>query len=68
VKWRDSLILYPCHVVDYLFYRSSLRQPISAAVTHWDTQSEFEQRGRLLEVNGWVSVLGGKEVCVVRRG
>jgi hypothetical protein len=68
VKWRDSVILCPCHVVGCLSYVSSLRQSVSAictAVTCSDTQSEFEQRGGLLVVVGWVSVLENKPVCVV---
>lgn len=71
MKWRDSLILYPCHVAECLFYLSSLRQPISAistAATCSDTQSELEQGEVRSELSEWVSVLEDKAVGVVRRG
>lgn len=63
LKWRDSVILYPCRVLCYLVYRSSLRRPISAAVTSSNSQSERQHRKEWkVVVVGWGRVLKEKSV------
>jgi hypothetical protein len=65
LKWRDSVILYPCRVLCYLVYPSSLRRPISTAVTRSNSQSERQHRKEWkLVVVGWGRVLKEKSVCI----